>query len=484
MSKLPLIDGVMKYIRENNSLLCMPGHKAGKGFLCTEAGKKFYDNVVKFDLTEVDGLDNLHHAEGIIKEAQEKLRDFYGTKKSYFLVNGSTGGNLAMIFASFNEGDKVIVERNCHRSIFNGIIMRKLKPVYIKNNFNTHINAPLSIDEEYFLSVLDKNSDAKGIIITYPNYYGVCCNLQFIANEAKKRGMKVLVDSAHGAHFGLCDELPESAVNLGCDAVVMSSHKTLPSFTQTSYLHLCSDDIELDKLDFYVSAFSTTSPSYMLMSSMDYARYYIEEFGREEYKKLIGMCNEYLKKINTIKEIHILNEEDLKKSECIDKTRFIINVSKGYSGFKLYNHLKNNSIQPEMCDSQNVILIFSPFNTEDEFEKLYEVIKNCNLDEIKIDGMSDDVNFQYISRGSTFPNIKMNPWEVFNKKGIQLGLDESEGCICKDAIVPYPPGVPILMPGEVISSSLIKEIKYYLHNETVVLGIEKGEKDNYLINIV
>lgn len=484
MSKLPLIDGIMKYIGEDNSLFCMPGHKAGNGFLCTEVGRKFYDNIVKFDLTEVDGLDNLHHPEGIIKKAQEKLRDFYGAKKSYFLVNGSTSGNLAMIFASFSEGDKVIVERNCHRSIFNGIIMRKLKPIYIKNNFNTHINAPLSIDEEYFLSVIDKNSDAKGIIITYPNYYGVCCNLKLISEEARKRGMKVLVDSAHGAHFGVCSELPESAVNLGCDAVVMSSHKTLPSFTQTSYLHLCSDNIDEDKLDFYISAFLTTSPSYVLMSSIDYARYYLEEMGKEEYMKLIEVCNEYIKKINSIEGFHILSEEDIGEYHCLDRTRFVVNVSSGYSGFKLYDYLKSNLIQPEMCDSQNVVLIFSPCNKNDEFEKLYFILKKCNLDDIKIDGQANEIKFKYIFDNGSFPEARITPWEAFDKKGRQVKLEQSEGCICKDAIVPYPPGVPILMPGEVATKSLIEEIKYYLNNGETVLGVEKDEKNSYLINIV
>lgn len=472
MSKLPLIDGIMKYISEKNSLFCMPGHKQGKGFLCTDEGKKFYDNIFKFDLTEVDGLDNLHHAEGIIKEAEERLSKFYGTKKSYFLVNGSTSGNLAMIFACFDEGDKVIVERNCHRSIFNGIIMRKLKPIYIKNDFNYEINAPLAIDEEYFLKLLGENSDAKGVIITYPNYYGVCCNLEFIAKEAKKRGMKVIVDSAHGAHFGVCDELPKSAVKLGCDVVVMSAHKTLPSLTQTAYLHLCSDNIDMDKLNFYVSSFLTTSPSYVFMASMDYARFYLEEKGKSKYGKLIRICSKYAEKINKIKGMHILNEEDLNsKNQSIDKTRFVINVDKGYSGFKLYNYLKKNFIQPEMCDSQNVILIFSPFNDKEEFQKLYEVLRKCNMEKL----MDNSLDLKDIS----IPKMKISPWEAVSSEKEMISIQEAEGKICAESIVPYPPGVPILMPGEIISKVSVDEIKYYLKNDALVMGIKKDK-----INIV
>lgn len=172
--KLPLVEGVLKYIKENNIRFSMPGHKGKIGFNSTEIGRELYKNFIDMDITEVEGVDNLHNAEGIIKEAEEALAKFYGSKRSYFLVNGSTSGNLTMIFSTFNEGDKVIVERNCHKSIFNGIILRKLKPVYIKNKINLKYDAPLSIDEEHFLHVLDENRDAKGIIITYPNYYGVC----------------------------------------------------------------------------------------------------------------------------------------------------------------------------------------------------------------------------------------------------------------------------------------------------------------------
>jgi arginine/lysine/ornithine decarboxylase len=209
LSKLPLVEGLLEYTNENNIPFAMPGHKGGQGFLSTDIGKEIYSNILKIDITEVDGVDNLHNPDGIIKEAEELLSRFYKSRKSYFLVNGSTSGNLAMIFSAFSEGDKVIVERNCHRSIFNGILMRKLKPIYIRNKISSKFNAPMSVDMEHFLSLIEDNKDAKGIIITYPNYYGVCPNLKLIINEAKKYNMKVLVDSAHGAHFGVYDVLPD-----------------------------------------------------------------------------------------------------------------------------------------------------------------------------------------------------------------------------------------------------------------------------------
>lgn len=202
-----------------------------------------------------------------------------------------------MIFSCFKEEDKIIVERNCHRSIFNGIIMRKLKPIYIKNKVYRQFNAPLSIDLEHFLSLIKENKDAKGIVITYPNYYGVCPNLKVIIKEAKKYDMKVLIDSAHGAHFGVCEKLPKSALELGADMVVMSAHKTLPSLTQTAFLHIGKDSIiDINKVDFYISAFSSTSPSYLFLCSMDYSRFYLEKYGQEHYNELINRANYYRKK--------------------------------------------------------------------------------------------------------------------------------------------------------------------------------------------
>lgn len=463
MSKLPLVEGVLKYIKENNTLLCMPGHKGGKGFRETAVGRKLYENFIKGDITEVDGLDNLHNAEGIIKEAQQYLAQFYGSKKSYFLVNGSTSGNLAMIFTSFNEGDKIIVERNCHKSIFNGIMLRKLKPVYIKNKINKKYDAPLSIEEEYFFRVLEENSDAKGIIITYPNYYGVCPDLNFIIREAKKRNMKVLVDSAHGAHFGVCKGLPESAAKLGADMVVMSSHKTLPSFTQTAYLHV-GEGVDLDKVEFYLSIFLSTSPSYMLMSSMDYARFYLEEYGEENYTRLLELAKVYRDKINKVKGFHVLGREDMCK-EDIDLSRYVINLEKGYSASKFSKYLREKNIQAEMNDNQNVILIFSPFNREEDFKKLYNIIKECPLDSLKQE-YCNILNYN-------IPESKLAPFQVLNRKSKEISLQDSAGRICAKSIVPYPPGVPLVMMGEIIDADTIGMIKYYLENGTDVIGVTK-----------
>ncbi|MBC2581243.1 aminotransferase class I/II-fold pyridoxal phosphate-dependent enzyme [Clostridium sp. DJ247] len=484
MSELPLVEGVLRYIKENNISFYMPGHKGGNGFMSTPVGREFIENFLKCDITEVDGVDNLHNPEGIIKDAVHMLTSFYKSKKSYFLVNGSTSGNMIMIFSSFNEGDKILVERNCHRSIFNAIIMRKLKPVYIKNKISERLNAPLSLDLEHFSQVINNNKDAKGIIITYPNYYGVCSNLQYIIDKCKKLGVKVLVDSAHGSHFGIQDDLPKSAVKLGADMIVTSAHKTLCSLTQTSYLHV-NNGQDIGVVDFYFSAFSSTSPSYLFLCAMDYARFYLENYGREQYEKLLGIANHYRNKINRLHGIHVIGKEDISRFNeevynsnensinkldyvsNIDISRYVLNLDKKYSGHLLEKYLRNNGIQVEMSDSSNVVMIFSPFNETWEFKKLYDCLKKCDLTNIKSE------NIKPIQ--SEIPKTGLLPFEVVNNEKEHVDLDKSLGRISADSIVPYPPGIPIVTMGEIIDKNCLESIHYYKTSGVDILGIDKQQ---------
>ncbi|WP_346940402.1 aminotransferase class V-fold PLP-dependent enzyme [uncultured Clostridium sp.] len=471
MPRLPIVDALLKYKEEENNYFAMPGHKMGKAYEGTKEGKTLLDNFIKFDITEVEGLDNLHNPTGIIKEGQEQLANYYESKKSYFLVNGSTSGNMIMIFATFKEGDKIIVERNCHRSVFNSIILRKLKPIYVMNEVSEKYDAPFSINKKHLFKLIKENQDAKGILLTYPNYYGICTELEEIVKEAKKYNMKVLVDCAHGAHFGVIDELPENPLKLGCDMVVHSAHKTLPSLTQTSFLHVNCDEL-LDEVNFYASVFLTTSPSYVFLASMDYSRYYLQKYGSKDYSILINLCEEYRKKINDIGFYHIIDEHDIikkgtsiRKKVYIDKTRYIINVPKGFSGHLLLDYLKENKIQCEMSDSRNVVLIFATSNTRDDFDELYRVLKECNKD-ILID--------QYVkTKEYGIPLMEKLPWETLNMKKFECSIKDSINKVCGQAVVPYPPGVPLIMPGEVITKDIIDIIGYYIDNNIMLLGVKE-----------
>jgi arginine/lysine/ornithine decarboxylase len=467
LAELPIVEAVIKYAKEKNALFCTPGHKGGRGFKSLYF-KEFVDHAFEFDFTEVEGLDNLHSPEEAIKKSNKLLSELYGSYKSYFLINGSTLGNLIMIFSCFNEGDKILIERNCHKSIYNAVVLRKLKPIFIKNVLNEKLNVPLTMDVEHFLYNLKLHRDIKGAVITYPNYYGLCCDLKFIIGKCKEENVKVLVDSAHGAHFGICESLPESAVKLGADMVVTSAHKTLPSLTQTAYLHI-GENVNSDKVNYYFNAFSSTSPSYIFLCSLDYARFYLDKYGKEEYNSLIKIADYYRDKINLLDHIHIIGKKDIMNDEFkknihdIDTTRYVINLDKGYSGHLLLKYLRKNGVQAEMSDESNVVLILSPFNTVDEFEKLYILLKKCDLTSLA-GNTYDIVNYE-------IPELKILPADALNSDKKNLNYFEAEGEICGESIIPYPPGIPLLMMGEEVSRKHIEIINDYIENDVKVIGV-------------
>lgn len=462
--ELPLLQGLIDYHKEKNIIYSMPGNKCGEGFSRDEIGDYFRKNLGSLDITEVDPLDNLHHPEGIIKEAQNLLRNYYKVKEAYFLVNGSSCGNLTSIFSAFNEGDEVLVERNCHKSIYNGLILRKLKVRYIEPVVLKDGGLFLPPDKTNIYKALEKCDNPKGIILTYPNYFGVGYNLEEILEDLKNKGLKIIIDQAHGAHFGVNEKLPKSLVHIAHYTVV-SAHKTLPALTGGAYL-LVNDHNE--NLSFYLSSFMTTSPSYLVMASLDYGRYYLSNYGKEDYEKLINISEEYKKKINLLRKGKILSKEDLPLGYDLDLSRYVFVLPKGYSGGKLLDYLREEKIQCEMNFFSGVVLILSPFNIEEGINKLYTALDKLNLDSIK-------GNEKCIKYNSLIPEKKMEPFEVFKYKGEEVDLEKAIGKVAKDSITPYPPGIPLISPGEIISREIIDEIRGYLGEGVDVIGVKEGK---------
>lgn len=462
MSKVPLLEELIKYNKENNIPFSMPGNKGGLAFRRDEIGRYFEKNLGRLDITEVGSLDNLHSPEGVIKEAQNLLKDYYKCKKAFFCVNGSTGGNLAAIFSAFNEGDEVIVERNCHKSIYNGLILRKLKVIYIEPVIMKN-GVLLPPNKEKVYDAINRSNNPKGIILTYPNYYGISYDIEELIKEIKIAGLKVIIDEAHGAHFGVCEKLPKNMASIA-DYIVVSAHKTLPTLTGGSYL-LVNDMI--GNVEFYYSAFMTTSPSYLIMASLDYARHYLQEYGEKDYLEFINLCEIWREKINEIGKVKIIGKEDLPFNYEMDKTRYLIILEEGYSGHKLFSYLKRKSIQGEMSIDKGVVLILSPSQGEEELKRLYEVIKKLNIEEL--------VDKYFIASESySLPIKRLEPYEVFELAGKECEIEKSEGKIVKESIIPYPPGIPIICAGEVISSEIISKIKSLLENNIKVLGIREN----------
>lgn len=456
-----LLKALLEYNSEHNIPFSMPGNKSGKAFLRDKIGREFYDRMNSLDITEVDPLDNLHKPEGVIREAEEKLARLYNCRKAYFCVNGSTGANMAAIFSAFNEGDEIIVERNCHKSVYNAIVMRKLKVTYIDPVFYEDIFLPPRREEIY--KSYKKSNNPKGIILTSPNYYGISYDINDIILDLKSRGLKVIVDQAHGAHYGICAALPESLASVS-DYTIVSAHKTLPALTGGSYL-LVNDNNKY--IEYYYSAFMTTSPSYLLMASLDYSRYYLEQYGKEDYEKLINLSEEYKCKMNSIPGIKIISSEDLQHGYIVDKSRYIVKLDRGHSGQKLLDYYRSKNIQCEMAFSSGVVIILSPCQGEEELQKLLEVTKDIDMDSLRDNRLVKES--YYIECDKIY-----DPYEVFQMETEEVSLEDSEGRIVSQDIIPYPPGIPIICAGEVMNNEVIYSIREYVDNFHTVIGVNNN----------
>ena len=357
-----------------------------------------------------------------------------------------------------------LVERNCHKSVYNGLILRKLKVRYIEPVVFGDGGLFLPPDKNNIYSALEKCDNPKGIILTYPNYFGISYDMEDIIKDLKKRGLKIIIDEAHGAHYGSCKNLPKNIAPLA-DYTVVSAHKTLPALTGGAYL-LVNDENE--NIDFYISAFMTTSPSYLIMASLDYARFYLSKYGEEDYRNLIKKAEKEKKKINELGKVRVLSKEELPKGYDIDLSRYVLVLPKGYSGGKLQDYLRSKKIQCEMSFFSGVVLILSLANVDRGLEKLYKALEELDMDLL----MNEEKSIKF---NSVIPEKGMEPYEVFNHKGELVNLDYAKGRIVKEAIVPYPPGIPLVSSGEKITQEIIEEIKGYLNEGISILGIHGDE---------
>ncbi|TZE82143.1 aminotransferase class I/II-fold pyridoxal phosphate-dependent enzyme [Calorimonas adulescens] len=462
----PLFDGLLRHIEKNTIPFHMPGHKQGKGILRAD---EIRENIFKIDLTELPDTDNLHNANGIILKAEERAARVFGAKKSFFLVNGTTGGIYAMMLATLQPGDKLLIERSCHRSSFGGMILSGVNPAYIEPTVDWEDGISVGVSPESVERALLENRDARAVMVTYPNFYGLCMDIKAIADVVHRYGKILLVDEAHGAHFKFHEDFPITALEAGADMVVQSIHKTLPSFTQSSILHVGSDRIDIDRLIFALRLVQTTSPSYILMSSIDLA---IEEVAEhpelmEETVRLSRLARERLADTEGIRVI----DEDITGRygvACIDPTKLVINVK----GLYMTGHraeeilLKDHNIQVELSDMYNILSMITIGDREEDIIKLVNAVKSLRKNgENKI----IPTTFDY-----KVPEIIFNPRDASFMPKRKVALEEAVGRIAGDFLIPYPPGIPYVAPGETITTGIALEIKELVRNGVEVIGYDNG----------
>ncbi len=346
-SEQPLWNAIKKHRAKNSTSFHVPGHKSGK-VASSQYGEQFSE-FLSYDLTELNGLDDFHGPDGAIKEAQSLLTQYYKTEKSYFLVNGSTVGNLAMIFATCEEGDLVYVQRNCHKSILNALMIRNIRPIFLEPEVSEASYMPTGVSKYTLEEAVRKYPGGRACLFTYPTYYGETYDLKELIQFAHRNHIIVLVDEAHGPHLTIGHPFPQSSLRMNADIVVQSAHKMLPAMTMGSYLHVNHSSLPLNRIEFYLDALQSSSPSYPIMASLDIARSYLATFTvtdvaatMKERKKIVDF---------------FVEQEGITIIEGIDPLKIIVR-KQGWTGFQLQQWLERRHIFVELADPYQVL--FSP----------------------------------------------------------------------------------------------------------------------------
>lgn len=472
-NSLPIITALKANIAKGNTSFHMPGHKNGK-FLDEEFLNLVGTGLHQIDITEIPGLDNLHVPQGIIKEAQALAAEAFGGDKSYFLVNGSTAGIQAMLLAGFDPGDEIIIPRNVHVSILYGIIQAGLKPIYINPIFNEKFNIYEGITGEQIEKALLSNPLAKGILLVNPSYLGICLkDLENIITAIHNYGKLVLVDEAHGAHLYFNRNLPTPALTAGADMVTLSAHKTMGSLTQTAILHIKGSRVNRARLESALDIVQSTSPSYPLMASLDCARRKMFFQGEEALDKIIYQGNDLKARINKIASCKCLEQEDLKIKGTIDPTKILVNFANSYLTADEVGRILREEyhIEVELILGENILFLTSVGNTVNDFEKLGDALEEIHkkLSEIRTQGDKLDKGMR-IKVPKSLPIQAMIPREAWFSSWEEVPFKDSLNRISAQWLAPYPPGIPLLVPGEVISEEVLLYIEYLVNQGVEIQG--------------
>lgn len=455
-----LKENIDKHIKNNIYPFHMPGHKQNYNFFDDEQN---INKILKYDLTEIPNLDNLNAPSYVLKDLNNRIAKIFGSYKSFLTVNGSTTGVIASIISCCNQDDFILAQRNSHKSLFSGLFLSKAKIEYIypkilDNNLVGTI-CPADVEEAILA-----NNKIKAVFVTSPTYEGIVADIKSISKITKKHNKILIVDEAHGAHFNLNNFFPDSAIKLGADIVIQSLHKTLPSLTQTAVVHI-NKDVDNLNIQKYISIIQTSSPSYIFSYTVDKLIFDIESKKlnfNEFIKNLEDFRFEFNSLVGVNKKITLLENENFE----FDKSRltFILNCDK--TGTEIENILLEKfKIQLEMSSINHMVAISTVCDTKYGFDlllhALIEIDKKLNYKKTKSE------KFYFIENTKSFSNNFFHTEEKF--------LDDCENSICADFIVPYPPGIPFLLPDEIITKEHINILKSLLKKNINILGITNNK---------
>ena len=469
----------------------MPGHKRNP--LAVEG-----DFPVERDITEIDGFDNLHHAEDILKRAQEDVARLYGVPESFYSINGSSGAILAAVSAAVDKGGQILVARNCHKAVYHAIYLRELSVTYIYPHEDPKLGINGGISPGRVEMYLAENPEIQAVLITSPTYDGVVSDIERISEVVHKYGIPLIVDEAHGAHFGFHEYFPQNANVRGADIVIHSLHKTLPSLTQTALLHMNGNLVDRDSVRRYLHMLQSSSPSYILMASIDECIRLVNEERERVFKPYVEMLRQLRKEIRKLKNLQLL------ETMQYDASKIVISARGRLSGKELQEILlENDHLQMEMAAGSYVIAMTGPGDTQEGINRLLNALRNLDkrLDEVLQENREPDKSLDEVLSGNRktdaatmkkavgFCRHPLIPAErvvesakVKGRKGLAVPWQEAVGKVSLEFVYLYPPGIPIIVPGEKVSEEAVQQILDYEKNGFTIEGTKKKDRLEVLKN--
>jgi arginine decarboxylase len=435
----PLYQAILDYKNKSAVRFHVPGHK-GRG------QESFLSEISSWDVTEIPGLDDLHQPEEAIKASQRLAAEAFCADESFFLVGGSTAGNLALLLTACNPGEEVIVQRNVHKSVINGLVISQAKPVYLAPEIDEETGLPAGVSLQDLDKALTDHPKAKAVFLTNPSYYGMGKDLRFYAERCHLAGIPLLVDEAHGAHFGFSSKFPSSAIQAGASAAVQSAHKMLSALTMASMLHVRGPGVNRSRLKQVLAMLQSSSPSYPLMASLDLARRYIATSGSADLEQASKLSEELIHRVEAlgIPWLQVVRKSEKSQGfDYIDPLKVTLRTSSlSFHGFRLKAYLEDHNIYPELADQHHVLLVLSLRSSREDIDRTIRALDSLPKEEFECNAHVQ------ITAPIFAQEVVLTPHEAFYRSSEPVLFELAVGKVSGEMVVPYPPGVSVINPGE------------------------------------
>ena len=474
--KAPIYEALMRLKSMRIVPFDVPGHKRGRGN--EELSDFLGSKCLEVDVNSMKPLDNLCHPTSVIKEAEELAAEAFGASHAFFMVGGTTSAVQSMILSAVKSGDEIILPRNVHRSVINALVLCGAVPVYVNPETNERLGISLGMKVSEVERAISEHPNAKAVVVNNPTYYGICSDIKSIVKLAHDNNMLVLADEAHGTHFYFGKDMPIAAIHAGADIAAVSMHKSGGSLTQSSFL-LTGENVNSDYVRQIINLTQTTSGSYLLMSSLDLSRRNLALHGEEIYDKIKAMVGYARDEINAIGDYYAYGHELINGDSIydFDETKLAVHtLDTGLAGIEVYDILRDDyDIQTEFGDMGNMLAYISVGDRQKDIERLISALSEIRRRfKREKTGMLDT---EYIN-----PKVITTPQKAFYANKEQLELNKSLNRVCAEFVMCYPPGIPILAPGELITPEIIEYIAYAKEKGCTLLGTEDLETN--LINVI